>query len=632
SHLNPSDAYGEASEISYMIESNKYFVGSCDSWHHIFYGITQHDLALCALGGLISHLSRLMLNDLIRNSDISPYEVFRGSLRMDGQTLTNLEIFNNNFDGGSSAGTLYKYLDTCITPFGKRLLRNWICHPLQDVEKINNRLAVVEELMTSSETTMNISRSLRKLPDLERLLGRIKSTFQSSSLLFLPLIGKRILKQRVKIFGSLVKGMRVGINMLLFLQTHRVMASLSKFFTFPSLTGNGGLDNSLAQFEAAVDSDFSNYQDHDVVDGDVDTLSRLIELFLDSTTQWSQVIHAIGCIDVLRSFASTAASSLGGAMCRPRVLASSEIVEATSPVLQMKGLWHPYVFTDDGVLPVPNDIHLGGDGSSSYAASSLLLTGPNMGGKSTLLRATCLTVILAQLGSYVPCEACTLSVVDIIFTRLGATDRIMAGESTFLVECTETSSILKHATRNSLVLLDELGRGTSTFDGYAIAYAVLRHLVESVNCRLLFATHYHSLTEEFASHPRVKLQHMAHCFEGSEDGGGPKNEKKKKLVFLYRLASGASPESYGMEIARMAGIPECVIGAASGAAQAMKGVVGESFFRSREEREEGFSSLHEEWVKSLVSISTLPPPENDAGEEDDDDVLDSLYCLWHEVR
>ncbi|KAI3446975.1 hypothetical protein Pfo_003640 [Paulownia fortunei] len=419
SQLNPSDAFGEALEVRNNIESNRYFSGSCDSWHHILDGVVHRDLALCTLGDL-------SLNDVIRNGDILSYEVYKCFLRMDGQTLVNLEIFNNNADG-----TLYKYLNNCITSSGKRLLRSWICHPLQDVEKINSRLDVVEDLMANSEIMLHIAQSLRRLPDLERLLGRVKSSFQSSSVLLLPLIGNKLLKQRVKVFGSLVKGLRIGMQMLMLLRKDEIMTtSLSKVVSLPMLSGSEGLDKSLAQFEAAIDSDFPNYQDHNVTDSEAETLSILMELFVEKAIQWTQMIHAINCIDVLRSFAISAISSCG-AMCRPVVLPRSKFansfMETMCPILHMKGLWHPYVLGENGGLPVPNDIHLGGEGSS-YIPGTLLLTGPNMGGKSTLLRATCLAVILAQLGCYVPCETCTVSVVDIIFTRLGATDRIMTGE------------------------------------------------------------------------------------------------------------------------------------------------------------------------------------------------------------
>ncbi|XP_042066393.1 DNA mismatch repair protein MSH7-like isoform X1 [Salvia splendens] len=620
--LNASDACGDAFEVRSIIDANKYFAGSSDSWNQVLDGVVHCDLALCALGGLISHLSRLMLNDVIRNGDIFSYEVYKGFLRMDGQTLVNLEIFNNSADG-SQSGTLYKYLDNCITSSGKRLLKNWICHPLQDVDKINNRLDVVENMMADSEIVSHIAQLLRKLPDVERLLGRVKSSFQSSYVLSLPLLGSKLLKQRLKAFGSLVRGLRIGMEMLMLLQNNDVMtASLSKVITVPVLSGSGGLDEYLSQFEAAIDSEFPNYQDHNVSDSEAETLTILIELLVEKAARWSQMIHAINCIDVLRSFAISAISSCG-AMCRPNVLSHATVTNsltATNPILHMEGLWHPYALDENGGAPVPNDIILGEDGSSCTPVT-LLLTGPNMGGKSTLLRATCLAVVLAQLGCYVPGRTCTLSVVDIIFTRLGATDRIMTGESTFLIECRETASVLQNATKNSLVILDELGRGTSTFDGYAIAYAVFRHLVESVNCRLLFATHYHPLTKEFSAHPRVKLQHMACCFDRTSDTS---SEVDQKLIFLYQLASGACPQSYGMQIAAMAGIPNTVVRAASKARQVMKEIVGESF-KSSEQRE-NFSTLHEEWLKSILSISKTKETDFD------DDAFDFLFCLWHELK
>ncbi|XP_028080774.1 DNA mismatch repair protein MSH7 isoform X2 [Camellia sinensis] len=622
--VQPAINLVNASEVRNLIQLKGYFKGSSNTWDQTFDGVMHHDLGLCALGGLISHLSRLMLDDVLRNGDIRPYQVYKGCLRMDGQTLVNLEIFGNNADGGP-LGTLNNYLNNCLTSSGKRLLKNWICHPLKDVEQINCRLNVVEELMAHSEFMLLIAQYLRKLPDLERLLGRVKASFQSSASLVLPLIGRKVLKQRVKKFGALVKGLRVGMDLLLLLQNEgHMILSLSKVLKLPLLNGNDGIDKFLAQFEAAIESDFPNYQDHNVMDSDADILSILIELFMEKVVEWAQVCQAIDCIDVLRSFAVTASSACG-AMSKPVILPLSKstgLCQVTrGPILKIKGLWHPYALGENGELPVPNDVYLGED-TDGHHPRSLLLTGPNMGGKSTLLRATCLAVILAQLGSYVPCEMCVLSLADIIFTRLGSTDRIMTGESTFFIECTETASVLQNATQDSLVLLDELGRGTSTFDGYAIAYAVFRHLVEKVNCRLLFATHYHPLTKEFAHHPHVILQHMACTFKSKSENS---SEGVEDLVFLYRLTFGACPESYGMQVALMAGIPKQVVEAASRAGQVMKESIGESF-KSSERRSE-FSTLHEEWLKTLLAIS-----KTEEGNFDDNDAFDTLFCLWHEVK
>ncbi|KNA19440.1 hypothetical protein SOVF_061540 [Spinacia oleracea] len=616
----PVNGFLAASEVKDVIQSKKYFKDSGDLWDHLLDGVTTHEFTLCALGGLIDHLSRLMLDDVLCYGDVLPYQVYRGCLRMDGQTLINLEVFHNNADGGS-AGTLFKYLDNCITPSGKRLLRSWICHPLKDVEEINNRLNVVEALITRSEIMLIVAQYLRKIPDLERLLAKVKAMVHSQAILTMPLVGKKTLKQRVKVFGSIVKGFRIGMNLLILLHNdEHLMSLLSKVLDIPQLSEHNSLSEFLSQFEAAIDSDFPKYQDHDATEADAETLSILIELFVEKASQWSQVIFALCCIDVLRSFSAIAIDS-SGSMCRPSILPQSTsntvCQNSKGPILNIKGLWHPFSLRENGV-PVPNDMILG-EGTNGHHPRTLLLTGPNMGGKSTLLRAACLAVILAQLGCYVPSEMCVLSVADTIFTRLGATDRIMTGESTFYIECAETASVLQNATQDSLVLLDELGRGTSTFDGYAIAYAVFRHLIEKVNCRLLFATHYHPLTKEFASHPHVSLQHMSCAMKPRSPSG-----KDFDLVFLYRLAAGACPSSYGLQVALMAGIPKQVVDAASTAGEAMKEMIGKNF-KSSEQRSE-FSTIHEQWLKTILS---LPCSEVSISDEDK---YDTLFCVWHELK
>ncbi|XP_071726754.1 DNA mismatch repair protein MSH7 [Rutidosis leptorrhynchoides] len=618
----PGTDFIDYSEVQNFIQRNGYFKSMANAWDRALNGIVHQDAALCALGGLTNHLSRLQMEDALRNGSILPYEVYKGCLRMDGPTMANLEIFSNNVDGGTS-GTLYKYLDNCLTPSGKRLLRKWLCHPLKDVEEINRRLNVVEEFKGRIDIMTLIAQYLRKLPDLERFLGQIKATSQSSALLLLPLIGRKILKQRVKAFVSLVKGLRVGLDLLMLLQREDgVISLLLKIFTLPTLSGDDGLDKFLTQFEASIDSDFPNTQAYEVKDSDAEILSILIELFMEKDNEWFKIILALNSIDVLRSFATTANLSCM-AMSRPVIIPRSNLSGfgqgCEGPTLHVKGLCHPYALGESGGTPVPNDLCLG-DNEFGYNPRTLLLTGPNMGGKSTLLRATCLAVILAQLGCYVLCEQCVLSPVDIIFTRLGATDRIMTGESTFLIECTETASVLQSASQDSLVILDELGRGTSTFDGYAIAYAVFRHLLEKVNCRLLFATHYHPLTKEFATHPHITLQHMACTFDSTSTN--------QQLVFLYRLTSGACPESYGMQVALMAGIPNKVVEAATKAAKGMKTKLAVSF-KSSERRAE-FSTLHEEWLKSVLAVSKVEDHKLENGDEDD--LFDTLFCLWHEIK
>ena len=248
------------------------------------------------------------------------------------------------------------------------------------------------------------------------------------------------------------------------------------------------------------------------------------------------------------------------------------------PLLDIQAGRHPMLefsmsLRGDGDY-IPNTLVLGDglrtkDSSDSVCSPKLLLlSGPNMGGKSTLLRQTCLITILAQIGCKVPADRCVMTPVDRIFTRVGASDRILAGQSTFFVELAETATILKAATENSLCILDELGRGTATFDGTAIAHAVVDHLARSTRCRALFATHYHSLVDDWEMDARVQLGHMDCLVQDSAEGPGSgsgsevvvvANDEEEEVTFLYRLCSGSSPRSYGINVARLARLPQEVI-------------------------------------------------------------------------
>jgi DNA mismatch repair protein MSH6 len=203
-----------------------------------------------------------------------------------------------------------------------------------------------------------------------------------------------------------------------------------------------------------------------------------------------------------------------------------------------------------------------------------------MGGKSTLLRATCVAVVLAQMGAPVPAHSCVLSSADAVFARLGgAGDRIHAGESTFLVECAEASVILRSATRDSIVALDELGRGTSTFDGYAVAHASFEHLALDTRCRMMFATHYHAMSRDFGASPFVQLKHMAaHVADDvADDVTREATEADRPITFLYKLRRGACPKSYGMRVAALAGVPRTVVEEAEKAAASMEKKLSNAF-------------------------------------------------------
>jgi DNA mismatch repair protein MSH6 len=224
--------------------------------------------------------------------------------------------------------------------------------------------------------------------------------------------------------------------------------------------------------------------------------SRVYSKFDEHYFTWLSAVKHIAEIDCLLSLA-TSSMALGEPVCRP------EFVESDKSVLELENLRHPCIAAGVATDFIPNDTYLGGD-----RPNMIVLTGPNMGGKSTLLRQTCVAIIMAQLGCYVPASRCKMTPFDRIYTRIGANDNILAGQSTFMVELSETSKILHEATPHSMVILDELGRGTSTFDGYAIAYSVLHYLATHVGCLGLFSTHYQTLCQEFERAPEVVNMHM----------------------------------------------------------------------------------------------------------------------------
>ncbi|KAF7385811.1 hypothetical protein HZH66_011653 [Vespula vulgaris] len=266
---------------------------------------------------------------------------------------------------------------------------------------------------------------------------------------------------------------------------------------------------------------------------------RIFAKFSEKYDMWHVAVYKIAILDVLISLAEYAHS---GDMCIPEIHDTNE----EGIFIDIKDGKHPCISSDNFI---PNDTLIAKDQSSSV----IILTGPNMGGKSTLMRQIGLLTIMAQIGCHVPASSCHLTLVDRIFTRLGANDDILAGQSTFLVELAETAAILKHATPYSLVLLDELGRGTSTYDGTAIAASVVNELTK-LKCRTLFSTHYHSLVEDYKNNPDVTLVHMACMVETEEE----EEVSQETVTFLYKLGEGACPKSYGFNAARLAGIPSVI--------------------------------------------------------------------------
>ncbi|KAH7078950.1 muts domain V-domain-containing protein [Paraphoma chrysanthemicola] len=621
--MKPVKEFWPADVTIREIEANNYFESptedNVEAWPPVLREAREQDLVMSAFGALLQYLRTLKIErDLITCGNFQWYDPIRKatSLVLDGQSLINLEIFANTFDGGSE-GTLFAMLNRCITPFGKRLLRQWVCHPLADAKKINERLDAVDGLNADSTIMDNFSASLSKLPDLERLISRVHAN-RCKAVDFLKVLeGFEQIEYTVSLLRQFGDG--EGIIGQLISSMPDLAAALSPWKT--------AFDRVLARKEGilvpepGVEEDFDNSQqeieeckskleqllkkarkevgNNTIVFRDIgkeiyqleipkkvkvpnswdqmsatakvsryytpelrklvralqeaeethgqivrEVATRFCARFDEEYKTWLAAVKIIAQLDCLISLAK-ASASLGEPSCRP------QFSEGKRTIVEFEELRHPCMLNtvDDFI---PNDVRLGGD-----AANISLLTGANAAGKSTILRMTCIAVILAQVGCYLPCTSATLTPVDRIMSRLGANDNIFAAQSTFFVELSETQKILSEATPRSLVILDELGRGTSSYDGVAVAQAVLHDIASRVGCVGFFATHYRSLAKEFEYHPEVENKRMRiHVDEAS-----------KSITFLYKLEEGVAEGSFGMHCAAMCGIPSKVIQNAEKAAK-----------------------------------------------------------------
>ncbi|XP_077191229.1 DNA mismatch repair protein Msh6 isoform X3 [Paroedura picta] len=642
----------------------------------------DRELALCALGSCVFYLKKCIIDqELLSMANFEEYipvdvdvhttkttessSIFgKTSQRMvlDGVTLTNLEILQNATTG-SLEGSLLEKLDMCCTPFGRRLLKQWLCAPLCNPAAINDRLDSVEDLLAEAAKMSEVRDLLKKLPDLEKLLGKVHSIGSSLKIQNHPnnrailYEEMRYSKKKIVDFLSALEGFKLILEIISILEDivdgfrsktlKQIVTVKSKnpAGCFPDLKAElerwdtsfdhnvarrTGVINPKAGFDADYDKalqdisavevrlrqymeaqrkllgckammywgagknryqmeiaesalpknlpdeyvlkssrkGYKRYWTKDIEKmlmeiinaeerrdaAQKDCMKRLFYNFDKNSQDWRMAVECIAVLDVLLCLAQYS-QGCDGPLCRPVFVLPDK---STPPFLELRSSCHPCIsktfFGDDFI---PNDILVGveGEGSDSWTdARCVLVTGPNMGGKSTLMRQAGLLVIMAQLGFFVPAESCRLTPVDRVFTRLGASDRILSGESTFFVELSETSSILQHATEHSLVLMDELGRGTATFDGTAIASAVVRELSENIRCRTMFSTHYHSLVEDYFHSSSVQLGHMACMVENETD-----DPSQETITFLYKFIKGACPKSYGFNAARLADIPEEII-------------------------------------------------------------------------
>lgn len=643
-YLKPDKEFLSAEKTRMKLDGEAYFdktvEDGIDAWPAALRAAKEKEQTFSALGALVWYLSLLKIErDLITCGNFSWYDPIRkaSSLVLDGQSLINLEIFANTFDG-SPEGTLFSMLNRCITPFGKRMLRQWVCHPLADANKINQRFDAVDALNADGTIMDRFTASLSRLPDLERLISRVhagrckpqdfvrvlegfeqveytmsmlnsfgaagegvlgqlisampdlagaleqwKDTFERSQAkdngLFIPQPGieedfdesqeridnvlkaldKLLTRARKDLGSTAIKFTDNGKEIYQLEIPIKVKASIPKEWRQMSATKAVKRWYS-PELEKLVQELKEEQETHGQV---VKALAgRFFARFDQEYTVWLAAIKIVAQLDCLISLAK-ASSALGSPSCRPEFIEDPQV----RSVLDFQMLRHPCIETTTNFIP--NDIALGG-----ADPSITLLTGANAAGKSTILRMTCVAVIMAQIGCYVPCESARMTPVDRIMSRLGAQDNIFAGQSTFMVELSETKKILSEATPRSLVILDELGRGTSSYDGVAVAQAVLHHIATHIGALGYFATHYHSLATEFQTHPEIAAKRMAVKVE----------HDIRDVTFLYRLEEGVAEGSYGMHCAAMCGIADKIIDRAEQAAQRWEhtGRIKESLEKAQE--------------------------------------------------
>jgi len=569
----------------------------------------EYELSINAAGALLSYISSLQKVNAAHIRDIDFYRM-EEYMMLDVSSRRNLELTETMRDRRKK-GTLLWVLDRTRTSMGGRLLRKWIEQPLIRVDDINQRLDAVEELVNAYITRAEIREILENVNDIERLTGKLalgnanpkdlvalkNSLGQvpamrevlknvSSELLkaclekldpmedLYELLDKAIVDdppallkdggvikdgynpqvdkyRKASVEGkdwiagleasererTGIKNLRIGFNRVFGYYIEVTKSYLSQ------VPDNYIRKQTLANSERYITPELKEIED--TIRGAEENLLKLeAELFQEIRDMAAQRIprlkmlaEAIAVIDVLSNLAEVADREK---YCRP-VVNGGDIIE-------LKDSRHPVVekMLEDEF--VPNDVYLDKDENRL-----LIITGPNMAGKSTYMRQTALIVLMAQMGSFIPAREGTIGICDKIFTRVGASDDLAAGQSTFMVEMMEVSNILKNASPNSLLILDEIGRGTSTFDGLSIAWAVIEHVADKkqLGARTMFATHYHELTELEGKIDGVKN----YCVDVKKNGD--------EVIFLRKIIRGGADESYGIQVARLAGIPQSVLNRAS---------------------------------------------------------------------
>jgi DNA mismatch repair protein MutS len=568
------------------------------------YGIEGKDEAVRAAGACLRYAQETQRASAAHITNLV-YFAPQDHLVLDNVTVKNLELIDSL--SGAAGRTLLSVIDETVTGMGGRLLRSWLLRPCVKRGEVEARLAAVQDLFSTQITRDKIRSLLKEVSDLERLVGRIslgsatprdlnailKSLYQvpaiRENLAAMPSSLLQVLSESAddvpEICALLIKaiaddpparisdgdtirgGYSTELDDLRSISRNakQIIATLEA--TERTRSGIGNLrikfNNVFGYFievskgnAARVPADYERRQtltnserfttpelrdwEKKVLGAEERMLQLEAEIFLDvcrqvaaETKRIQATARALAALDALGSLAETATRRR---YVRPVLHDGDEveIVQGRHPVIE--------VFNDEPF--VPNSIYL-----NNSTDRLLIITGPNMGGKSTVLRQTAIICILAQMGSFVPAEKARLPLIDRVWTRVGASDDLTRGRSTFMVEMTETAAILHSATPRSLVLLDEIGRGTATFDGLSIAWAVAEYLHDSPEhaAKTLFATHYHELTE------------LAERLPGAQNYQITATEREGEVVFLHRLERGRASKSYGIEVARLAGMPPVVL-------------------------------------------------------------------------
>jgi DNA mismatch repair protein MutS len=566
------------------------------------FGLAEKSAAIGASGALIHYVRQTQKTTLEHITGLS-YSEAADYLMLDAATIRNLELFESL--SGDTKDTLLGVINRTRTGMGARLLRSWLVRPSIDVREIESRLDAVAELAGSPFTLEESRTSFDGMFDLERLLSKItigtagprELAALRASISRLPAIAAALTRVKVQRFTDLLRrlDLLVDVGELLTksisdeppfvladggvirdgyhheLDELRSLSKNSKTYLASvearerERTGIGSLKvrfnrvfgyyieiskanlhlvpndydrkQTLVGAERFVTPELKEYEEK-ILTAEEKMLEIEKNLFLqvrnriaEEARRIRQTAAAIAEFDVLASFAATAQKFN---YSRPQVSRSDEfaIRKGRHPVIEALGEEHR------ADRFVPNDLFM-----NDSTDQILIVTGPNMGGKSTYLRQSALLIILAQMGSFVPAQLMRFPVVDRIFTRIGASDNLARGRSTFMVEMTETAIILNSATPKSLIILDEIGRGTATFDGLSIAWAVIEHIQANLRAKTIFATHYHELTELAELLPGIKNFHVA------------VKEAQNRIVFLRTVEPGAADRSYGIEVAKLAGIP-----------------------------------------------------------------------------